>query len=807
MKSNRNIVATVYLFAIIHFCIDSSVSTSRHGFTRNSLSSKCATHCNDGKSCDLFECAECEFTCGNKCIQNSSYRCARSCNADTCKMARCKDCTFCDAFNGSCPITTFVDVSRFKIPTGDSYWHIMISSGGGRGNDHDVNFMKSRDNFLLWGEEGFDKVTGEKTIIFRGGRDTARVAGIHMRNGRGRVNYILDVNGDGLLDIFCIHDRPVSNVIAPGVLLINQGNRTWIEDPNMSEYTRSMMVTDADGDGYAQEIVLSRGFCFPQRDGPGSDPANDLGAFSDDILHFCSSRPVGTTAVFKYNHSSQQMEEISKKYFNISAANDKQPPCCPHGTWSGEGDCHIKSMASGDFDGDLLADHVMLYDRKMLFYFSSDRPVGTLPNESHYVGAEIPIPCKGESLRLIDLDNDGTEEILILCRQAANFLVYTKGQTKNDWTLDNGCNSKGSLGDIVNFSLAGFAENDLIDSCKMAEKSDWPHLTEACEEWRDRNKNPTVETAGLSAVDLNNDGFIDAVVTYSMGYVRFFHNTPSSDSKANEFIIFRLIGGRGKSNQYGIGATAILYTRRGGFTLTQFREVSTYQHTTDKYGNKDDRIFFGLSQGMKTIKLVIRWPTGNEQIKWLGKWSFSGITEPIDIVEQGPSEYPSASRSKIPSTTPSSRPTFLPTNQPSERPIEVLSMIPTAFPSLNPSPNPSNSPSISPSRKPSVPPSDVPSIFTTMTPSSPPSLGPTIFPSLNPSPNPSSSPSFTPSRKPSATPSEVPSKFPSMTPSLNPSSGPTAFPSLNPTANPSNSPMLISKSCSTLFSHQCVNVL
>ena len=125
------------------------------------------------------------------------------------------------------------------------------------------------------------------------GRDTASVAGIHMRNGRGRVNYILDVNGDGLLDIFCIHDRPVSNVIAPGVLLINQGNRTWIEDPNMSEYTRSMMVTDADGDGYAQEIVLSRGFCFPQRDGPGSDPENVLGVFSDEDASTVYSLSVG----------------------------------------------------------------------------------------------------------------------------------------------------------------------------------------------------------------------------------------------------------------------------------------------------------------------------------------------------------------------------------------------------------------------------------------------------------------------------------------------------------------------------------
>ena len=69
-----------------------------------------------------------------------------------------------------------------------------------------------------------------------------------MRYGRGRINYMLDVNGDGLIDIFCIQDRHVTDTFALCIMLINQGNRTWREDRKMTEYTRSMMLTDADRD-------------------------------------------------------------------------------------------------------------------------------------------------------------------------------------------------------------------------------------------------------------------------------------------------------------------------------------------------------------------------------------------------------------------------------------------------------------------------------------------------------------------------------------------------------------------------------
>ena len=218
-----------------------------------------------------------------------------------------------------------------------------------------------------------------------------------------------------------------------------------------------MILTDADGDGLAQEIILSRGFCYPQESSSKVDPKD----FSTELIEYCSTRPVGTTAIFKYNSLTNQMDEISKLYWNASPYESKQPPCCKQGSPSTSNNCHVKSIGTGDFDGDLLPDYIFLYKTKMVFYFSSDRPVGALPVGDNYVGAEIYFPqhcISGASVRVLDLDNDGKEDILVMCEdEVATVLLYTRtGEEKDSWTLDNQCNTQGALGDLVDASLAGY---------------------------------------------------------------------------------------------------------------------------------------------------------------------------------------------------------------------------------------------------------------------------------------------------------------------------------------------------------------
>ncbi len=215
---------------------------------------------------------------------------------------------------------------------GDGINDLLISNGGGKGMIDDEDVEEDFDNLLFWGEEVTDETSGQKVTIFRGGRKAAREAGVEMRLGRGRFVYTVDMNGDGLLDLFSAQDRLVTNHIAPGILLINQGNRKWKKDPKMEEYTRAMILTDADGDGYANELVLNRGFCYPRRDGPDTDERfPELGGFTRNAGLFCNTRPVGTTAVYRYNTTSEQVEEISRPFKQFWDRKELQPPCCPHG--------------------------------------------------------------------------------------------------------------------------------------------------------------------------------------------------------------------------------------------------------------------------------------------------------------------------------------------------------------------------------------------------------------------------------------------------------------------------------------------
>jgi len=522
---------------------------------------------------------------------------------------------------------------------GDGILDILVSSGGGEGliktsiKTTTDNNSSWNDNFLLWGEKVLDTLTGKTVTFFRGGREAARKAGVHMQKGRGRINYLLDVNGDGLLDIFCLQDRRISNDLTPGILLINQGNRVWKEDPSMSEFTRSMILTDADGDGFAQEIMLSRSFCFPAREGPDTDQNfAEYGPFPKHITTFCSTRPVGSTAVYKFNPDINQMDEISSKYSNIGAENSKQPPCCPHGTRSGSQDCNAISMASADFDGDLLADHVILFLSKMVFYFSKDRAEDELPGGNEHIGIEINFPayCSSAiSVHIVDLDNDGVEEILVMCKTRGTFLVYRKGTLKRNWILDNNCNTYGSMGALHNITLTGSTEQDLEELCSAYDHN-YLKLKEVCDAFEEDKIPPNPKAVGICLVDLDNDGFLDAVVSHHFGYLRFLKNVPPETS-LNRFITFSVKGDGKSVNLNGIGAAVILYMKRGRKITNQFREVSSYQHTSDKHSCKDDRIIFGLGQEGEPVGVMVRWPNGIQQ-KWdLGRWEFSGEVNPIQL--------------------------------------------------------------------------------------------------------------------------------------------------------------------------------
>ncbi len=357
------------------------------------------------------------------------------------------------------------------------------------------------------------------------------------------------------------------------------------------------------------------------------------------------------------------MEDISSiSYQNFWAGSKWTNPCCPHDGFSdGDNDCNAVSMISGDFDNDLRADQVMLYSSKMVFFFSSDRERGELPDNTNHIGLTIDFPdycMKGLSLQAVDIDNDGKEEIMVSCINAGVFLLYTNTGEPKKWTLDNGCNDNDeSLGDLTNRFLSIPTQETMDEFCEIYSKI-WNQGKRICAKYKQVGV-ISPKSKGMSIVDLNGDGFLDVITTSSFGHLRFFYNKPSQMVLKNRFICFRLVGtphivadtdtdtdtllDNKATNYYGIGATVILYARdENGAAVKQFREVSSVQHHTDFFGSKDSsRIIFGLGETLTPISISIRWSKGqskkenNTQRLTIKGWRFSKLSslEPIEILD------------------------------------------------------------------------------------------------------------------------------------------------------------------------------
>ena len=237
-----------------------------------------------------------------------------------------------------------VDIDR------DGKLDMYISTGADHGTASGFEF----DSFLMWGDDpaGVEQKSAGKVKLvshFVGGRDAARAAGVHNPDASGRFTYMVDFNGDGQLDMVhgnqvrfeaeWLEDKGVDGGAPSGVglAMLNNGDRTFSPLSGFAEYTRTMVLTDADGDGRANEIVLQRRECLPR-----------LGGADPRVVEFCESRPCATTAIYRYdaqqgalvllNPTAKHVANKAKKLQREVAASNSHlvsllSPRRRHGKW------------------------------------------------------------------------------------------------------------------------------------------------------------------------------------------------------------------------------------------------------------------------------------------------------------------------------------------------------------------------------------------------------------------------------------------------------------------------------------------
>ena len=279
-------------------------------------------------------------------------------------------------------------------------------------------------------------------------------------------------------------------------------------------------------------------------------------------------------------------------------------------------------IAIADFNGDGRMDVFVANDTEPNFLFINQGD-GTFKEHGMEYGVaynEQGDTVSGMGCDAKDLDNDGSVDIVYndLSGQVFGLLKNEDGKSFRDitWSSKFGNLSRNLSGwsiGFVDFDNDGwkdiYSANGDVDNLSASSKQrdsmfknlDGMRFVDASEEM-----GPDFNIAGYQRgsafVDLNNDGFMDLVVTSLGEKPRILINNAIVK---NHWILFDLRGV--KSNRSGIGAT---------IKVTTASKRTLYNHATTSIGfmsSSDRRVHFGLGAENKIDHVEIRWPSGIRQ--------------------------------------------------------------------------------------------------------------------------------------------------------------------------------------------------
>jgi len=504
---------------------------------------------------------------------------------------------------------------------------------------------------------------------------------------------ILDYDHDGKMDIFFTNGAryPELKKTSPAYfncLLRNKGDGTF-EDVTAKAglsgaklgYSFGVAAGDYDNDGYEDLFICNAGrntLYHNNHDGTFTDVTADSGL---------DNKPENTISVgaawFDYDNDGL-LDLFVTNYTTWTPETDRrcavgkdEAYCTPsvyksvssrlyrnlgNGHFedvtdsSGIGGALGKGMgiAIADFNGDGLMDIFVANDTERNFLFINQGN-GTFKEEGDLFGVSYNrngAVVSGMGTDAKDFDNDGRVDIVYNDLMGELFGLFRNidGKEMEDVALSTKLGelsrpmSGWSLG-FVDYDNDGWKDiysangdvDDIREKSKqhdaMFKNNDGRTFTDVSTEMGP-GFNVMGYQRGSAFVDLNNDGFMDIVVTSLGQRPRFLINNKLN---GNHWIMFDLIGR--ESNRDGIGAIIKVVTEAGR---------SLYNHATTSVGllsSSDKRVHFGLGKEDTVDRVEIHWPSGIVQI--LNRPAVDRIVrvqEPLSVV----SESKSTSRSRVP---------------------------------------------------------------------------------------------------------------------------------------------------------------
>jgi hypothetical protein len=468
---------------------------------------------------------------------------------------------------------------------------------------------------------------------------------------------LLDYNNDGLLDIFLVNSGRLTSQMPSPENFDRSNPRYWnrlyrqnrdgsftdvtesagLANAGNGNYGMGVAAADYDNDGYTDLYVTSYGkniLYHNNGDGTFTDVTQKAGVAAGGWSV--------SAGFFDYDNDGR-LDLFVTRYMEWDTAHSKscvRQTYCPPGDFPattsilyhnrGDGTFEDVSQRSGiadhkgralgvafnDYDGDGFADLFVANDGMQQFLFHNNGN-GTFTEKAMEAGVALSDdgkPYSGMGVDFRDYDNDGKPDIIItdLARQVYA-LYHNDGNGNFSYrSLQAGLGSltAGSSGwgvQFADFDNDGWkdlfiAQSHVMDNIEVIDPS--LHHLEPPRLALNRNgrfeaADPGIASAvagrGAAFGDLNNDGWMDVIMTVLGGRPMVFRNRGGSA----HWITISLEGTR--SNRDGMGAR-ILVNGQSQYATSSGSYISA----------SDKRVHFGLGAST-TANITIDWPSGIHQ--------------------------------------------------------------------------------------------------------------------------------------------------------------------------------------------------